>query len=154
MNEVAPVIAGGKTPLQREEGRTETVRLRMARRCQEKRASEGATDVRCAEVNGETTPSAEVFPRMAGKSLEERMAATAERIRQLEARKQTLAQAIREQERKDRSRRLIQIGGIMARLGIDTVEKAQALQQVVEANPEVQTWLRRVSSENRPQTGN
>jgi hypothetical protein len=83
----------------------------------------------------------EVYMKMAGKPLDQRMADTEERIRQLQARKQTLSQAIRQQERKDRTRRLILIGGIMAKLGVDTVEKAQALQQQVEQHPEVQQWL-------------
>jgi phosphoglycerate-specific signal transduction histidine kinase len=33
----------------------------------------------------------------------------------------------------------------MARLGVDTLEKAQALQKEVEHRTEVQTWLRRVT---------
>ncbi|HLN63061.1 MAG TPA: conjugal transfer protein TraD [Symbiobacteriaceae bacterium] len=78
---------------------------------------------------------------MAGKSLDQRMADTEERIRQLQARKQTLSQAIRQQERKDRTRRLIMIGGIMARLGVDTVDKAQALQRAVEQTPALLTDL-------------
>jgi hypothetical protein len=77
------------------------------------------------------------------------MAETEERIRQLEARKRTLAQTIKHQERKDRTRRLIQIGGILARLGVDSVEKAQALQQAVERNPRVKAWLAQVTT---PQT--
>jgi uncharacterized membrane-anchored protein YhcB (DUF1043 family) len=82
---------------------------------------------------------------MAGKSLEERLADTAVRIRQLETRRQTIAQQLRQQERKDRTRRLIQIGGIMARLGVDTVEKAQALQKEIESHPQAQAWLRKVT---------
>jgi hypothetical protein len=87
---------------------------------------------------------------MAGKSVEQRLSDTEERIRRLQARKQTLSQAIRQQERKDRTRRLIQIGGILARLGVDTVEKAQALQLAVEANPQVRTWLREVGATAKP----
>jgi transposase len=83
----------------------------------------------------------EVHTSMAGKSLDQRLADTDERIRRLQARKQTLAQAIRQQERKDRTRRLIQIGGIMAKLGVDTVEKAQALQHEVETKKELRDWL-------------
>ncbi len=83
---------------------------------------------------------------MPGKSLEQRLADTETRIRQLEARKQNLAQAVRQQERKERTRRLIQIGGIMAKLGIDTLEKAQALQRVVERHPEVREWLNGVTA--------
>jgi hypothetical protein len=82
---------------------------------------------------------------VARKSIEQRMADTEVRIRHLEARKHTLAQQLTQQERKDRTRRLIQIGGIMARLGVDSVEKAQALQHVVERNPKVRTWLSNVT---------
>ncbi|MDF2627968.1 MAG: hypothetical protein K0R39_1799 [Symbiobacteriaceae bacterium] len=82
---------------------------------------------------------------MAGKSLEQRMADTETRIRQLEAQKRLLAQQVKAQSRKERTRQLIQIGGIMARLGIDTVEKAQALQRVAQGQHEVQAWLQKVA---------
>jgi hypothetical protein len=82
---------------------------------------------------------------MAGKSVEQRISDTETRIRQLEAQKRLLAQQLKDQERKERTRRLIQIGGIMARLGIDTLEKAQALQRVVDGTPEVRAWLRKVA---------
>lgn len=88
---------------------------------------------------------------MAGKSLEQRIADTEDRIRQLQARKQVLAQQARQQERKDRTRRLIQIGGIMTWLGIDTLEKAQALQREVERRGEVQEWLTKVAQRTKPQ---
>ncbi|MFZ5826949.1 MAG: conjugal transfer protein TraD [Bacillota bacterium] len=88
---------------------------------------------------------------LAGKSLTERMNETDERIRQLQARKQTLSQQIKQQERKERTRRLIQIGGIMARLGVDTLEKAQALQKQVERRPEVRDWLRKVTERAQEQ---
>lgn len=82
---------------------------------------------------------------LAGKSLTERMSETEERIRQLQARRQVLSQQIKQQERKERTRRLIQIGGIMARVGVDTLEKAQVLQKEVERRPQVQDWLRKVT---------
>lgn len=55
-----------------------------------------------------------------------------------------MSQQLKRQERKDRTRRLIQIGGVLTRLGVDTLEKAQALQKEVERRPEVQDWLRKV----------
>jgi hypothetical protein len=82
---------------------------------------------------------------MGSKPVEQRMADVERKIQQLQARKQTLAQAIKQQERKDRTRRLIMIGGVMARLGVDTVDKAQALQREVERRPEVQEWVRKVT---------
>lgn len=84
---------------------------------------------------------------MAGKSVEQRIADAEERIRQLQARKQVLAQHLRQQDRKERARRLIQIGAILARLGVDSVEKAQALQQEVERQPKAREWLGTVISQ-------
>jgi len=81
---------------------------------------------------------------MPGKLLNQRVAEVEEQIRQLQARKQALAQQLRQQERKERTRRLIQIGGIMARLGVDTLEKAQAFQRAVECRPRVRGWLDQV----------
>jgi hypothetical protein len=90
---------------------------------------------------------------MAGKSLEQRMAYTEARLQQLEAQKRLLAQQVKAQARKERTRQLIQIGGIMSRLGLDTVEKAQALQRVVKSHPEVQGWLRKVTDRVAPESG-
>lgn len=86
---------------------------------------------------------------MAGKSVEQRMVETEERIRQLEARKRTLAHQLSQQDRKERTRRLIQIGGIMARLGVDSVEKAQALQRIADRNPKVKAWLSGITAPRR-----
>ncbi len=83
---------------------------------------------------------------MAGKSLEQRVAETEERIRQLQARKQAIEQQLRQRERKERTRRLIQVGAILAKLGVDSLEKAQALQREVERRPQVKEWLERVTS--------
>ncbi|MFZ5817454.1 MAG: conjugal transfer protein TraD [Bacillota bacterium] len=88
---------------------------------------------------------------LAGKSLTERMSETEERIRHLQARKQVLSQQIKQQERKERTRRLIQIGGIVVRLGVDTLEKAQALQREVERRPQVRDWLRKVTERAQEQ---
>lgn len=82
---------------------------------------------------------------MSGKSLEQRMTDTETRIKQLEAQKRLLAQQVKIHQRKERTRQLIQIGGVMARLGIDTVEKAQALQRLVERHPEEHGWLHKVA---------
>lgn len=78
---------------------------------------------------------------MAGKSIEKRIAEAEERIKQLHARKQTLANQLQAQERKERTRRLIQVGAIMAKLGVDTPKKAQVLQRAVEQQQEIRMWL-------------
>ena len=80
---------------------------------------------------------------MAGKSVEQRLQETDVQIRQLQAKKDALARQLRQQERRDRTRRLIQIGGIMSTLGIDTVEKAQTFQRVINQLPEGKEWLQK-----------
>lgn len=82
---------------------------------------------------------------MGGKSLTQRLAETEQKIQQFEAQRQLIERQLRQQERKDRTRRLIQIGGIMAKLGVDTLEKAQALQREIEHRREAQDWLRKVT---------
>ncbi|HYG58832.1 MAG TPA: hypothetical protein VD902_12310 [Symbiobacteriaceae bacterium] len=82
---------------------------------------------------------------MAGKSAEQRLSDVEERIRQLQARKQLLAQQVKTQARKERTRRLIQIGATMAKLGVDSLEKAQELQKEAERRPEVQDFLKQVT---------
>ena len=47
-----------------------------------------------------------------------------EKIKQLQAQKNSLIAREKEKERKARTRRLIQIGAIFDNIGIDTVEKA------------------------------
>jgi uncharacterized coiled-coil protein SlyX len=83
---------------------------------------------------------------MAGKPINERIAEADKRIKQLQTQKQALVQAVQQRERKERTRRLIQIGGIMTRLRIDTLEKAQAFQREVEGRSEVREWLDEVLS--------
>ncbi len=65
---------------------------------------------------------------MAHKTLAERMADLDEQIRQLRAQKQALEAQAKQADRKQRTRTLIQVGGILATLGVTTVEEAQQLQ--------------------------
>ena len=65
---------------------------------------------------------------MAHKTLAERMADLDEQIRQLRAQKQALEAQAKQADRKQRTRTLIQVGGILATLGVTTVEEAQHLQ--------------------------
>jgi predicted chitinase len=69
------------------------------------------------------------------------MSDTETRIRQLEAQKRLLAQQLKQQARKERTRRLIQIGAIMDRLGMDTPAKAQAFQDQVQETAELKVWF-------------
>ncbi len=58
---------------------------------------------------------------------EERIAALRQREAQLKARRQALEARARQAERKRRTRRLIQLGGVLAAWGVDTPEQVEAL---------------------------
>lgn len=64
--------------------------------------------------------------------IEERLQAIQDRKKKLEAKEQLYKAKLKEKERKERTRRLIQIGAILASAGVDTVEKAEALKQYIE----------------------
>ncbi len=85
---------------------------------------------------------------MARRSPEERLAALTQQLAQLEARKHTLETQAKEKERKARTRMLIQIGGIMVTLGLDSMDKAQAFQHQVEAHPD---WWARLTQTTEEQ---
>lgn len=61
------------------------------------------------------------------KPVDERIAEIEEKQKQLEAQKKTLIAQAKDKERKDRTRRLIQIGAIFDSMGINTVEQADKL---------------------------
>jgi len=65
---------------------------------------------------------------MARRTLTERMAELDAKAQQLRAQKQALEAQAKQAERKQRTRTLIQVGGILATLGVTTVEEAQHLQ--------------------------
>lgn len=83
---------------------------------------------------------------MAGKTIEERLLETEQRIKQLQAQKANLERQVKEKARKERTRRLIQIGGIWAHLGIATVEEHQELQRYFEAHPRMLQRLRAIAT--------
>lgn len=78
---------------------------------------------------------------MPGKSLQQRVSDTEKRIQQLEAQRQLLNQRLKQQERKARTRRLIQVGAIISSTGLDTPEKAQLFQQACFKDARVRAWL-------------
>ncbi len=71
---------------------------------------------------------------MARRTLEERLAELTEKEQQLRARKQALEAQAKVAARKQRTRTLIQVGGILATMGVTTVEEAQALQAYIETH--------------------
>lgn len=68
---------------------------------------------------------------MARKSVHERLAALELQQQQLAARKATLEAQVKQAARKQRTRTLIQVGGVMATLGIETVAEAERLQHYI-----------------------
>lgn len=64
-----------------------------------------------------------------------------EKIKQLQAQKNTLLAHEKEKERKARTRRLIQIGAIMDNMGIDSLEKANTFKAQFENNSTFKSWF-------------
>ena len=81
---------------------------------------------------------------MARNTTDERIANLQKKIDQLEARKQGLEARAKEQARKKRIRELIQIGGIMVSVGVDSVPKAQRLLETIKHSPRMQAWIQRI----------
>lgn len=81
---------------------------------------------------------------MGGKSIEERIKEAEERAKQARAKVKALENIARKKDRKDRTRRLIQVGAILSTVGIDTPEKAERLKVSVEGGSEkFKGWLTR-----------
>lgn len=73
---------------------------------------------------------------MGRRSLEERLADLERQENQLVARRQALEKRLKEQARRQRTRTLIQVGGVLARLGVTSVEEAEVLRQYAETHRE------------------
>ena len=71
---------------------------------------------------------------MAHKSVQERLVEVEHKQQQLAARKATLEAQVKQEMRKQRTRTLIQVGGILATLGVTTLEEAQRLQEYVQTH--------------------
>lgn len=65
-----------------------------------------------------------------------------EKIKQLQAKKNSLLAKEKEKERKARTRRLIQIGAIIDSMGINTVELAEQFKKNFEYNSTYSSWLK------------
>jgi len=71
----------------------------------------------------------------------ERVRELDEKIRQMQEYRQQLLAKVKEEERRKRTRRLIEIGATMDSIRIDTLEKANAFKEGLKANPEIKIWL-------------
>ena len=81
---------------------------------------------------------------MAGKTIEDRIRKAEEKVKTARARLQKLEAINRQKERKERTRRLIQVGGIMAHLGVETVDQAEALRKaVMDGSDKFKDWWMR-----------
>lgn len=78
---------------------------------------------------------------MARTSREERMAELDAKMAQLAARKKQLARQAQRAQRNRDQRTWMQIGRIMAGLGVDSVEKMRQLRDLVINEPQWETWL-------------
>ncbi|WP_146259570.1 hypothetical protein [Paenibacillus dendritiformis] len=81
------------------------------------------------------------------RSVEERLQELQEKKRQLEEKEKLLKAQMKTRERKERTRRLIQIGGIFASIGIDSVEKADKLKKEMEANGNLKMLIDQIAKE-------
>jgi len=64
-----------------------------------------------------------------------------EKIKKLETQKKQIEAITRNQERKDRTRKLIQIGAIMDSMGIDNIELAEKFKNYFINTPKSKEWL-------------
>lgn len=72
-----------------------------------------------------------------------------EKINQLKAQKQALLAREKEKERKDRTRRLIQIGAIIESMGIDDIKLAAKFKATFENNNSYNNWLNDFIEKNK-----
>ena len=86
---------------------------------------------------------------MAIKNGEQRIEELSEKIKKLEAQKKQLEVRTREQDRKTRTRKLIQIGGVLNTIGIDTIGKAELLKSNITNNPKAKAWFEKLFTENK-----
>lgn len=86
---------------------------------------------------------------MAIKTGEQKIQELAEKIKKLKAQQQLLEARTKDKLRKERTRRLIQIGAIMDNMGIDTIEKAELLKANITNNPKAKDWFEKLFTENK-----
>jgi ribosomal 30S subunit maturation factor RimM len=78
---------------------------------------------------------------MAIKNEEQRIQELSDKIKKLEAQKQLLEARTKDKLRKERTRRLIQIGAIMDNMGIDNIEIAEKFKNYFINTPKSKEWL-------------
>lgn len=78
---------------------------------------------------------------MTTKSVEQRIQELSEKMKKLDAQKQLLEAGKKDKDRKERTRRLIQIGAIMDNMGINNLEIAEKFKNYFMNTPKSKEWL-------------
>jgi len=78
---------------------------------------------------------------MSIKNEEQKIEQLVEKIKRLESQKKQLEVKTREKNRKERTRRLIQIGVIMGSIGIDNVDITEKFKTYLMNTPKSKEWL-------------
>lgn len=86
---------------------------------------------------------------MAIKTSEQKLQEIGEKIKSLQVQQQLLSAKTKDKLRKERTRRLIQIGAIMDNIGIDTIEKAELLKANITNNQKAKEWFEKLFTENK-----
>ena len=86
---------------------------------------------------------------MAIKSSEQKIQELTGKIKKLQAQQQLLSARNKDKVRKERTRRLIQIGAIIDNIGIDTIEKAELLKTNITNNQNAKAWFEKLFTENK-----
>ena len=67
-----------------------------------------------------------------------------QKIKELQAKKNSLLARDREKQRKERTRRLIQIGAIFDSIGINTLEKANLFKNEFDNDDKCRNWINKI----------
>lgn len=78
---------------------------------------------------------------MATKNDEQKLLDVSEKIKRLESEKKALITKVKTKERKERTRRLIQIGAIMDSMSMNNTELAEKFKNTVQNNTELKQWF-------------
>ena len=84
---------------------------------------------------------------MPSKNPNEKLKELDEKIKQLQAQKQQFINKVKEEERKKRTRNLIQIGGIMDTIGMKNIKQANAFKERLSSKPEFLSWFNSIMKE-------
>lgn len=78
------------------------------------------------------------------KQIEEIKAEKDRKIKQLKAQERAILARQKEKERKERTRRLIQIGAIFDSIGINTLEKANLFKNEFDNDDKCRNWINKI----------